>query len=147
MRASMGVQFTAEGGSGGWRYPENRDSLSRFMETTVFDPKCITDDDVLGRLKLLSQHGYKDYFTKMFSMPRQDYIDLSVVTERELASIKCEVTLMSGANDTGFTPEHSSLALAEELPQADVVIFNRCAYIVAFEYPEKFVGVCETFFG
>ena len=58
---------------------------------------------------------------------------------------------MSGANDTGFTPEHSSLALAlalaEELPQADVVIFNRCAHSVAFEYPEKFVGVCETFFG
>ena len=144
---TMGVQFNAEGGSGGWRYPETRDSLTRFMETTVFDPKCIKDEDVMGRLKLLAQHGYKDYFTKMFRMPRQHYIDLSVVSERELASIKCEITLMSGANDTGFTPENSSLALADALPQADVVILNRCAHSVAFEYPEKFVRVCETFFG
>ena len=83
----------------------------------------------------------------MFRMPRQHYIDLSVVSESELASIKCDVTLMSGANDTGFTPENSSLALAGALPQADVVIFNRCAHSVAFEYPEKFVRVCETFFG
>ena len=55
--------------------------------------------------------------------------------------------LMSGANDTGFTPEHSSLALADALPQADAVIFNRCAHSVAYEYPKKFLRVCETFFG
>ena len=144
---TMGVKFEAEGGSGGWRYPESRDALKRFMETTVFDPKCIKDEDVMNRLRLLAQHGYKDYFTKMFRMPRQHYIDLSVVSDRELATIKCDVMLMSGANDTGFTPEHSSLALADALPQADAVIFNRCAHSVAYEYPKKFLRVCETFFG
>ncbi|MDA0262168.1 MAG: alpha/beta hydrolase [Proteobacteria bacterium] len=144
---TMGVQFEADGSSGGWRYPETRDALKRYMETTVLDPKCIKDDDVMYRLKLLAQHGYKDYFTKMFRMPRQHYIDLSVVSERELASIKCDVMLMSGANDKGFTPENSSLALAAALPQADIAIFNRCAHSVAFEYPAKFLRVCQAFFG
>ena len=57
------------------------------------------------------------------------------------------MTFVHGANDAGYPAELTAWKLAEALPQADVVVFNRCAHSVAHEYPEKFVGVCQATFG
>lgn len=147
MTGTMGSKFTAAQPSRGWTWPEDRAALVRNMEGGVYDKKTLKPEDIAYRQKLLAQSGYRDYFKKMFIWPRQHYIDESALTERELQHIKAPITFVHGLNDIGFPPDESCWKLAAALPQADVVVFNRCAHSVAHEYPEKFVRVCTTAFG
>lgn len=147
LTGTMGSKFEATQPSRGWTWPDDRAALMRNMEGGLFDKNKLKRENLAYRQKILGQPGYREYFTKMFSLPRQHYVDRCVVNERELADIKAEVVFVHGQNDIGFPPELSAWRLAAQLPQADVVIFNRCAHSVADEYPEKFSRLCETLFG
>lgn len=127
-----------------WKFPAGREAVRAAVERTMFDPALATDDEVERRLSVLERPGYEDYFNEMFGGSPEELIDVTAVTEQELAAITCPVVLMHGRQDRSFTPEETSLRLGSALPDADVVVLNRCAHSVAHERSDMFVAVVTT---
>ncbi|MEA2780778.1 MAG: hypothetical protein QOK29_2322 [Rhodospirillaceae bacterium] len=146
---TMGAPHVEEPGvlGGGWTYPEDRTELRRFVESTVDDKAKVEEQDIDYRERILRRDGYRDYYKNMFKGPRGQYINASALTDDELKRVKSDVVMMHGANDGSFTPEETTLRLARKLPQADVVLLGGCGHSVAFEYPKKFLAVCDMLFG
>jgi 2-hydroxymuconate-semialdehyde hydrolase len=143
---TMGVAAQRKAGSRGWAFPEDAAQIRQHAERTVVDPSLITDEEIARRRQVLEKPGYRDYFNAMFSRPADEYAALSAVTAEELAAIGCPVVLMHGAEDRSFTPESTSIALARQLADADVVIFSKTAHSVALEQPHKLLDVAVPFF-
>ncbi len=55
------------------------------------------------------------------------------------------MTMLHGRNDVAF-PAAISLALAEQLPQADVMLIARCSHSVAMEHPDKLLSAALALF-
>ena len=146
---SMGSAFDTGDAvpTSGWAPPADRAALRKFVETLMFDPSVIAEHDLDHRWKILSQEGYAAYFGSMFSQSRQHYVDVSVVSEDELARIKTEIMMVHGKHDRSFPPHLTALKLAESLPQSDVMILSRCAHSVAVDRPEAFLTACKMMFG
>lgn len=144
---TMGTSFPTKPGSRGWMYPETREHLRQFAESTVFVKSLIDEAEIDHRMRILTAPGYRDYFSKMFARERQFYVDSSALSPDELSRIKCPVLMMHGQQDAGFPPEHTALVLAKAIAQADVMLIGRCAHSVALEYPEKFMAAATFFFG
>jgi 2-hydroxymuconate-semialdehyde hydrolase len=143
---TMGVSFPCRPVTTLWRYPESREQVRQSIETTVFNKELIDDEEVDYRLHILTQPGYREYYTSMFGGDRQHYIDASAVTADELQRIKASVLMMHGRQDVSFPAENTSLPLGRSL-QADIWLINNCAHSVALEHPEKFLAAADFLFG
>jgi 2-hydroxymuconate-semialdehyde hydrolase len=56
----------------------------------------------------------------------------TLLTPAELARITIPVTMLHGRNDLAFPPT-ITLQLAEQLPQANVLLLSKCSHSVALE--------------
>lgn len=127
-----------------WRFPESRQEVQAAVERTFYNKAYAEDAEVERRLRVLSRRGYREYFEEMFAGPSSQYLQSSALSTDELARVRCPVVLMHGINDASFSPEETSLVLAQQLPQADVYILSRCAHSVAHERPREFLAVVRT---
>jgi len=130
-----------------WTFPADRDALRRTAECLVYDKSVITDEYLDNRMKVLSANDYEGYFGSMFSGPRQQYVDAAVLTDAELADIRCPVLLVHGRNDEPFPFEENSLVLAKKLPHADLIALGNCSHSPALEHPHKLLAAARAFFG
>jgi len=145
---SMGARFEINDATRiCWTFPTDRDALVRMGKAITYDVSGITDAWIAQREKtLFEDRQYGPYFSKMFEGDLQRYADLAIVAEDELSRIECPVTMMHGREDEPFPPA-LSLALANRLPQADVVLLARCSHSVALEWPDKFLAAARLLFG
>lgn len=141
---TMGV--APEGATNGprWRFPETRAEVRQAVERTFYDTSFAEEDEIERRLAVLSQPGYREYFDAMFAGPPEQYYHASAMTAEELRSIRCPVVLMHGVNDASFTPQQSSLTLAQGIALADVYQLGQCAHSVAHERPRELLAVVHT---
>jgi 2-hydroxymuconate-semialdehyde hydrolase len=131
-----------------WIFPVSREEVRQNVERTMFNKLLASEEEIDNRFKVLTAPGYREYFESMFSNDRNYYLNQAVLSDAELAGIRCPTLLMHGANDASFKPEETSLALAARIQQADVFILGRCAHSVALEYPDKFItNVRQIFAG
>ena len=129
-----------------WTFPETVEDIRRVAEVLVYDTSLIDETYIEGRKRVLYEGDYKAYFSSMFSGDKQVYRDATILSEEELRGITCDVLLVHGRDDKP-TPIECSYALAERIPQADVVALNRCGHSVALEHPGKLVGLASYLFG
>jgi 2-hydroxymuconate-semialdehyde hydrolase len=129
-----------------WTFPDSREALRLVAGCLVYDSSVITDDYIENRLAVLQAPGYASYFQAMFAGTKQQFIDEAVLTDTEVRAITCDVTLLHGRDDLVCPVRYSTLALAEHLPQADVVLLARCGHSPALEHPEKVISTAVSFF-
>lgn len=129
-----------------WSFPRNDEELRRAGATLVYDDSIIDDTYIAGRKKVLYQGDYEAYFSSMFAGDPQQYLNASLLSEKELAAITCDVLLVHGKDDQP-TPIASSQALAARIAQADFMTIARCGHSVALEHPRKLVALASMFFG
>jgi 2-hydroxymuconate-semialdehyde hydrolase len=145
--ASFGVSYPIPAGTRGWPLPDSKEALRQGTLRTVYDPSFVEDAEIERRWATLSRPGYREYFAKMYPEERQHYLDVSSLSDEELARIGCPVLLMHGANDASFGPERTSLILQKKLPRADVFVLNHCGHSVALEHAEAFMAMVDLYFG
>lgn len=145
--ATMGAPFALNAAvEKAWTFPATRDELRETAYVLVNDKSLIDDAYLDARVQVLhADPEYGAYFGEMFGGDRQAFIDQTVLSDGELACIRCPVTLLHGRDDVGFSPA-LSLALAEHLPQADVGLIGQCSHSIAFEYPDKFMAAARALF-
>jgi 2-hydroxymuconate-semialdehyde hydrolase len=145
--AAMGAPFEMNADTERvWTFPASRDELRRTAEVLIHDKSLIDDAYLDARMEIL--HGdaaYGRYFTAMFGGDRRTYADQAVLTDGELAGIRCKVSMLHGREDVGFPPS-ISLAIAERIPQADVTLLGLCSHSIAMEQPEKFLAAARSLF-
>jgi 2-hydroxymuconate-semialdehyde hydrolase len=123
-----------------WSFPANRDALRDAAYFLIHDKSLIDEAYLDARVKTLHQDpNYGAYFTAMFAGDRQKYIDQAVVSDAELANVRCKVHMLHGREDRVLPPA-LSLDLAAHIPQADVSLLAQCSHSIPFEYPEKFLA-------
>jgi 2-hydroxymuconate-semialdehyde hydrolase len=144
--ASMGQKFAlTEYAKRAWSFPKTRDELRAMAQGMIFNHALIDDTYLANRERILNTGDYATYFSAMFEGDKQRYIDAAVVTDAELAKVKCPVTMLHGRDDQGFPPA-ISLAISQHLPWADVLLIGRCSHSIALEHPDKLVGaIAQTF--
>jgi 2-hydroxymuconate-semialdehyde hydrolase len=130
-----------------WTFPKNRDELRLAAEGLIHDKSLIDEAYLSGREKVLFSGDYEVYFSKMFEGDKLRYIDQAALGAEELSKVKCEVLMLHGREDKGFPLEPLTLTVGRSLPHADIMLLGRCSHSVAFEYPEKFVALADSFFG
>ena len=130
-----------------WTYPTNRESLVRSLKVLINNHDLITDDLIQSRLDVLEMPGYREYFEKVFYGPKSELIRPTILSEKELGSIKCPVTIIHGLRDLAFPQEQTAMLLCRSLPQADLHLLAKCSHGPAFERPEEFLNIAIKFFG
>ncbi len=128
-----------------WTFPETEEDLISAGRTLVYDGALIDQAYIEGRKKILYDGTYKNYFQRMFAGNKQQFIDASVLTEAEVAAIRCPVLLIHGRDDRPISCE-SSRELATRIPHADYIQLAKCGHSVALEQPEKLIGLAKYFF-
>ena len=129
-----------------WTFPRNRDELRLAAEGLIHDKALIDEAYLSGREAVLFSGDYEAYFSTMFEGDRLRFIDQALVGAAELARVKCEVLMLHGRDDRGFPAEPLTLTISRSIPHADIVLLGRCSHSVAFEHPEKFLTLAESFF-
>lgn len=144
---TMGAAFTVNAATElVWTFPEGRQAIRRVGEAIVYDKSLITDTYIKGRVAVLSAPGYEDYFSRMFAGDKQRYADAVLLSDEELARVRCDVALIHGRDDVAF-PSSVSQAIAGKLLQADVHLLAHCSHSPALEHPEKLISIARSFFG
>ena len=144
--ATMGQKFALnQYAARAWTFPQNRDELRRMAQGVIFNHSLIDETYLANRECILFSGDYATYFSAMFEGDKQRYIDEAIVSDTELAHIKCPVTLLHGRDDLGFPPA-TSIALSQHFPWADLMLIGRCSHSIALEHPDKLVGaIAQTF--
>jgi len=116
-----------------WTFPKDEAALRKTAETLIHDHSLITDAYMQNRIKtLFEDKDYEAYFSEMFSQPPEATMAATLLAPEELARITIPVTMLHGRNDIAFPPS-ITLALAESLPQANVLLLSNCSHSVALE--------------
>jgi 2-hydroxymuconate-semialdehyde hydrolase len=146
---SMGAHFAInEDTARTWTFPEDDAALLRAAQGLIYDRDLIDDAYLSARRKILfDDKGYHAYFDEMFGGDKQKFVDPTVLTPHELATIRCAVVMMHGREDRGFPAEPLTLSIATSIPQADVILLGRCSHSIAFEHPRKLVEAATGLFG
>jgi 2-hydroxymuconate-semialdehyde hydrolase len=128
-----------------WSFPRDRETLRTAAETLVYDRSLIDEAYLANREQVLFAGDYGDYFSAMFAGDKQAYLDAAIVPTATLRQVICPVAMLHGRDDTGF-PASVTLALAQSLPQANILLIGRCSHSIAMEYPDLVVAAAETLF-
>ncbi len=131
---SMGARFAVNDSTRlCWTFPKDVAALRKTAEMLLYDHSYITDAYMQNRVKtLFEDKAYEAYFSEMFSRPAEATMEDTLLKPEELARITIPVTLLHGRNDIAFPPS-VTLALAETLPQANVVLLAKCSHSIALE--------------
>jgi 2-hydroxymuconate-semialdehyde hydrolase len=145
--AAMGAPFKVNDATiQVWTFPATRGELRRTAELLVYDKSIIDDAYLDARVEVLHKDpSYGRYFASMFAGDKQAFADAAVLGCDELARVSCPVTMLHGRNDVAFPPA-ISLALAEQLPQADLTLLGHCSHSVAMEHPHKLLSAASALF-
>jgi len=143
---AMGGRFRLrEGTIRTWTCPRNREELVQAVGGLIHDTSGIDESYYQAREHVIYAAGYADYFDAMFGGDKQQYIDAAVVPASTLKKISQPVLLLHGRNDDAF-PASSTLALADGLADADVVLLSKCSHSVAVERTSTFLTLAVDFF-
>jgi 2-hydroxymuconate-semialdehyde hydrolase len=116
-----------------WTFPKDAAALRKTAEMLIYDHRYITDAYMENRVKtLFEDKEYESYFSRMFSRSAEETMAETLLTPAELARITIPVTMLHGRNDLAFPPT-ITLQLAEQLPQANVLLLSKCSHSVALE--------------
>jgi 2-hydroxymuconate-semialdehyde hydrolase len=144
---AMGAPFTTvEQTLRVWTCPRNRAELVAALSGIIHDARVIDDAYLAAREPVIFAPGYADYFDAMFEGDKQRYADAAVLAPETLRAVRCPVLLIHGREDLAF-PASTTLALAQQLPLADVALLAGCSHSVAFERTSTFVALVEDHFG
>lgn len=144
--ATFGASYPIDPALRGWPLAATIGELRQSVLNTVADPTWIDDEEIERRWKTLSRPGYREYFSKMYPENRKYYLDLTALSDEELASITCPVLLMHGADDKSFGPEKTSLPLHRKIRNADVFVLRNCGHSIALEQADKFIAAARLYF-
>jgi 2-hydroxymuconate-semialdehyde hydrolase len=146
--ATMGAQFSAnEATVKCWTYPDTVERLRDVASVLIYDKSLIDDAYIAARKKVLYDNpGYGAYFSEMFAGDKQTFVDAVVLAPDELNLIKCPVTMLHGRDDIAFPPE-LTLNIAQQIPQACVVLIAHCSHSIAMEHSERFLHESRLLFG
>jgi 2-hydroxymuconate-semialdehyde hydrolase len=129
-----------------WTFPKTRAELRLAAQGLIHDPALIDDAYLDGRMQVLQAGDYETYFSDMFPGDKQRFADAALLTADEIARIRCDVTFVHGRNDRAFPAEPLTLALARQIPHADVVLLGRCSHSIAMEHPDKLLAAAGALF-
>jgi 2-hydroxymuconate-semialdehyde hydrolase len=124
-------------------YPNEPSLMGPIVERTLHNKELATQEEINYRIAILNRPGYSSYLNSLLAEYR---FDLAALSEAELQSIACPVLLMHGLQDASFTPEETSLPLARQLRNADVLVLANCAHSVALERPDSFITAVRRMF-
>lgn len=144
---SMGAAFAVnQDTSRCWTFPADRAALRATAEVLIHDHTHITEAYIDNRVKTLFEDtDYRAYFTAMFAGDHTRFAAAAELSAAELTRVNTPVTMLHGRNDTAFPPE-ITLALAESLEQADVILLAHCSHSIALEQPQKLLAAAALLF-
>ena len=129
-----------------WTLPQTPEDLRQVMQEMVFDQSAITDDMMETRWELLSQPGYGEYFAEMFGGDRQSLIDAAVLNDEEAGKITADIIMMHGRNDKPCPADQTTLAVADKLPNADVLLLSNCGHNLPRERTADYLATARALF-
>jgi pimeloyl-ACP methyl ester carboxylesterase len=112
--------------------------LERSLPTAWHDPTKITPEVMAGYKQPLQAHDWDRAFWEFLSAGR------SVDLETQLSRISMPVLVITGDDDT-WVPTEDSIRLAEDLPNAELVVIPNCGHVAMDECPEEFMRAAAAF--
>ncbi len=114
--------------------------LERSLPTAWHDRTKITPEVLAGYKQPLQVDNWDRAFWEFLSAGR------SVDLEAQLPEIGMPTLVITGDDDT-WVPTAESVRLAEELPNAELVVIPNCGHVAMDECPEEFMRASAAFLG
>lgn len=117
--------------------PPERARIERLLRAIVFDQSVITDvliDELYAWARREPRHV--ETWRRSTIVPRNNIASLR--------SIAAPMLIVHGRHDR-MVPLEGALMLLGHVPQADLVVLNRCGHWPPFERPQDFVSVVRAF--
>jgi len=117
--------------------PPACERIERLLRAIVFDDGLITDA-LVGELYAWAQREprHAETWRRSTSVPRSNLTALQSITAPAL--------IVHGRHDR-MVPLEGALMLLGHIPQADLVVLNRCGHWPPFERPREFASVVRAF--
>jgi 2-hydroxy-6-oxonona-2,4-dienedioate hydrolase len=120
------------------------ENFRKLTEIMVFDSSHVTDDLVKHRAETASQNrNHLANFLKGLAAMHIDAVGEDALV-RALSKVTTPAMIIHGRDDRVVGVEHS-VRTAALMPNATLVVFNRCGHWAQVEHTEKFNGLVDGF--
>jgi 2-hydroxy-6-oxonona-2,4-dienedioate hydrolase len=117
--------------------PDDTGVLFRLLRSLVYDEKLVTDDFVAEVAAFRAAHAdHADAVRQSVSVPHSNVTSL--------AALAMPVLVIHGRFDR-MVPFEQGLMITSHVPQADIVVFNRCGHWPPVERPDDFARHVTAF--
>ncbi|WP_200826792.1 alpha/beta fold hydrolase [Marinobacterium lutimaris] len=142
-----GTFVQTKGLAGAWLYEPSVENMRALMELFPYDKSLITDELVQSRYEASARAGAQEALRKLIPQPSEDGETMvKAFPEKAVRNIKAQTLVLHGRQD-GVVPLQCGLALAENIPNADLFVFAQCGHWVQTEQKQKFLNIVTSFIG
>jgi 2-hydroxymuconate-semialdehyde hydrolase len=129
-----------------WGYEPSIPAMEGVIRHLAHNQSLVSDDLVKLRYEASLEPGVQERYAAAFAAPRQRHVDDMALSEEQIAAIDVPTLLIHGIHDHIVPLKHTSLRIAELMPDADLVVFGRVGHWTQIERAADFQRVVGTFF-
>lgn len=127
-----------------WGYKASLEEMRELIGIFAYNKQIVTDDLVELRYQASIRDDVQVRFSALFPAPRQRWIEALALDEATLKALPHQVLLIHGKDDE-VIPLESSQTLESLIPNARLVVIDKCGHWVQIEHTEAFVSELVSF--
>ena len=121
-----------------WGYKASRENMRELIGIFAYNKKIVTDDLVDLRYRASVRGDVQERFSQLFPAPRQRWIDALALDVATLKALPHQTLLVHGKDDE-VIPLQASESLKSLLPNAKLIVIDKCGHWVQIEHTDTFV--------
>lgn len=127
-----------------WGYEPSHAAMRELLQVFVYNTASITDDLVEMRYRASIRADVQQRFATLFPSPRQRWVNALASEQEDLQKITNRTLVIHGREDK-VIPLAASERLCDLMPNARLLVIERCGHWVQIEHPEAFGSAVTDF--
>ncbi len=145
LMGSVGVPFPITPGLDAvWGYEPSFEAMRALLDVFAYDRSLVNDELARLRFQASTRPGFQESFARMFPAPRQRWVDAMASPEADIRRIAHETLVVHGREDK-VIPLENSLALAQQIPRAQLHVYPECGHWTQIEHAARFTRLVANF--
>lgn len=144
---SVGVRFDLPAGLDQvWGYEPGLENMRALVRLFSYEQRFAEDEALVRtRHEASSDADAHRRYAALFPAPRQRWVDAMALGNEELRAITKPVLLIHGMDDRVMPWQHTSVPLANAIPDSRLLLFPRCGHWVQLERADEFHETVRRF--
>jgi 2-hydroxymuconate-semialdehyde hydrolase len=145
LMGSVGVSFPITPGlEAVWGYDPSLTAMRRLLDIFAYDRSLVTDELAELRYRASIQPGFHEAFSTMFPAPRQQWVEMLSIDQKQLSNLSHPTLILHGREDQVIPPENA-IRLFSLIKPSQLHMFGECGHWTQIEHAEEFNSLVASF--